>query len=89
MADYLPKIGKTCPRYDERETAGVQANFDYISEEDAILKLKAAIFMSPFITGFYANSPIRDNSLTNYKSFRALAWKYTGMTGVIFSIKTL
>lgn len=77
MADYLPKIGKLAPVM-MRETAGVQANFDYISEEDAILKLKAAIFMSPFITGFYANSPIRDNSLTNYKSFRALAWKYTG-----------
>lgn len=77
MADYLPKIGKLAPVM-MRETAGVQANFDYISEEDAILKLKTAIFMSPFITGFYANSPIRDNFLTNYKSFRALAWKYTG-----------
>ena len=51
MADYLPKIGKLAPVM-MRETAGVQANFDYISEEDAILKLKAAIFMSPFITGF-------------------------------------
>ncbi len=77
MADYLPRIGKLAPVM-MKETAGVQANFDYTSEDDAILKLKTAAYISPFATGFYANSPIRDNSLTNYKSFRALAWKYTG-----------
>ncbi len=77
MADYLPRIGKLAPVM-MRETAGVQVNFDYISEDDAILKLKTAAYMSPFITGFYANSPIRGNQLTKYKSFRALAWKYTG-----------
>ncbi len=78
MADYLPKLGKLAPVM-MRETAGVQANFDYTSEEDAILKLKTAAYMSPFITGFYANSPIRDNAVSGYKSFRALAWKYTGI----------
>lgn len=77
MADYLPKIGKLAPVM-MRETAGVQVNFDYVSEDDAILKLKTAAYMSPFITGFYANSPIRGDELTKYKSFRALAWKYTG-----------
>lgn len=77
MADYLPKIGKLAPVM-MRETAGVQVNFDYVSEDDAILKLKTAAYMSPFVTGFYANSPIRGGELTKYKSFRALAWKYTG-----------
>ncbi len=77
MAEYLPKSGKLAPVM-MRETAGVQANFDYTSEEDAILKLKTAAYISPFATGFYANSPIRDNKLSGYKSFRALAWKYTG-----------
>ncbi len=77
MAEYLPKIGKLAPVM-MRETAGVQANYDYTSGEDALFKLKTAAYMSPFITGFYANSPIRKNTLTNYKSFRALAWKYTG-----------
>lgn len=60
MAEYLPKSGKLAPVM-MRETAGVQANFDYTSEEDAILKLKTAAYISPFATGFYANSPIRDN----------------------------
>lgn len=77
MADYLPKIGKLAPVM-MRETAGSQVNIDYISEDDAILKLKAAAFMSPFVTGFFANSPIRGDEVTRYKSFRALAWKYTG-----------
>ncbi len=77
MAEYLPKSGKLAPVM-MRETAGVQANFAYTSEEDAILKLKTAAYISPFATGFYANSPIRDNKLSGYKSFRALAWKYTG-----------
>lgn len=77
MAEYLPKSGKLAPVM-MRETAGVQANFDYTSEEDAVLKLKTAAYISPFVTGFYANSPIRDNKLSGYKSFRALAWKYTG-----------
>ncbi len=77
MADYLPKIGKLAPVM-MRETAGVQVNFDYVSEDDAILKLKTAAYMSPFVTGFYANSPVRGDQLTKHKSFRALAWKYTG-----------
>ena len=78
MAAYLPKIGKLAPVM-MRETAGVQANYDYISEDDAAMKLKTAAFISPFATGFYANSPIRGGNLTKYKSFRALAWKYTGV----------
>jgi len=77
MAEYLPKIGKLSPVM-MRETAGVQANFDYTSEDDAITKLKIAAFISPFATGFYANSPVRADIKTGYKSFRALAWKYTG-----------
>lgn len=77
MSEYLPRTGKLAPVM-MRETAGVQANFDYTSEEDAILKLKTAAYISPFITGFYANSPVRDNVSSGYKSFRALAWKYTG-----------
>ncbi len=77
MANSLPKNGKFAPIM-MRETAGVQLNIDYKSEEDAIDKIRLLCFISPFLTGFFANSPIRNNKLTNYKSFRALAWKYTG-----------
>lgn len=77
MAEYLPKFGKMAPVM-MRETAGVQINLDYKNSTDARRKMKAALFLSPFLTGFFANSPFRNNKLTKYKSIRALAWKYTG-----------
>lgn len=77
MANYLFKKGKFAPIM-MRETAGIQINVDYKNAQDAELKMKTAILMSPFLTGFFANSPFRNNKLTNYKSIRALAWKYTG-----------
>lgn len=77
MAEYLPKRAKLAPVM-MRETAGVQLNVDYKSEDDAIEKIKLLSFISPFLTGFYANSPIRNNNLSGFKSFRAFAWKYTG-----------
>ena len=77
MADYLPRIGRLAPVM-MRETAGVQINLDYKNSVDAKRKIKAAILISPFLTGFFANSPFRENKLTKYKSVRALAWKYTG-----------
>ena len=76
MADYLPAQGRFSPVM-MRETAGVQVNLDYRNEEDALLKLRLAAKMSPFLTGFFANSPMRAGKTLQYKSFRTLAWKYT------------
>ncbi len=60
-----------------RETAGVQGTFDFVSEEDAMRKLKIANMLSPFVTAMFANSPIRGGVDTGYKSFRALSWLNT------------
>lgn len=76
MADYLPAQGAFSPVM-MRETAGVQVNLDYKSESDAFEKLRLAAKISPFLTGFFANSPMRAGKRLPYKSFRALAWKYT------------
>lgn len=73
MTKYLPTKGLT-PFVMMRETAGIQANFDYKSEEDAIRKLSLSLKMSPIISAIYANSPIRNSKLTGYKSFRANSW---------------
>ena len=73
MTKYLPLKGLT-PFVMMRETAGIQANFDYKSEEDAVLKLSTALKMSPIISAIYANSPIRNGKLTGYKSYRANSW---------------
>ena len=60
-----------------RETAGIQACFDFDSEEDAMQKFRIANMLSPIVTAMCANSPIRGGVDTGYKSFRALAWLNT------------
>ena len=60
-----------------RETAGIQACFDFDSEEDAMQKFRIANMLSPIVTAMFANSPIRGGVETGYKSFRALSWLNT------------
>jgi len=73
MTKYLPSKGLK-PFIMMRETAGIQANFDYKSEEDAIKKLSLALKMSPVISAIYSNSPVRGGRNTGYKSYRANSW---------------
>ena len=73
MTKYLPTKNLT-PFVMMRETAGIQSNFDYKSEQDAIRKLSLAMKMSPIVSSIYANSPVRNSKLTGYKSFRANSW---------------
>lgn len=60
-----------------RETAGIQACFDFENEDDAMRKFKIANKLTPFVTAMFANSPIRGGVDTGYKSFRALSWLNT------------
>lgn len=60
-----------------RETAGIQACFDFSSEEDAIKKFRIANKLSPFMSAIFANSPIRGGTDTGYKTFRCLSWLNT------------
>ncbi len=73
MTKYLP-LKRLEPFVMMRETAGIQVNFDYGSEEDAIRKLSLALKMSPVISAVYSNSPVRNSKLTGYKSYRANSW---------------
>ena len=60
-----------------RETAGIQACFDFKDEQDAMRKFLIANKMTPFMTAMFANSPIRGGVETGYKTFRALSWLNT------------
>ncbi len=60
-----------------RETAGIQACFDFDSEEDAMKKFRIANMLSPITTAMFANSPVRGGVDTGYKTFRALSWLNT------------
>ncbi len=86
MADYLWGILSDVMM---RETAGIQACFDYISEEDAIRKFRIANIISPFMTAMFANSPIRGGVDTGYKTFRGLSWLNTDNERCPFMSKKL
>lgn len=76
MAQYLKEQGALAPAM-MRESAGIQINCDYSSEENAILQLKFLNKIMPFMTALCANSNIRGGVDTGYRSYRALIWKYT------------
>lgn len=73
MTKYLPTVAKK-PLVMMRETAGIQASFDYKSEEDAVSKFSFALKFSPIVSAMFANSPVRNGRLTKYKSNRAVSW---------------
>jgi glutamate--cysteine ligase len=60
-----------------QQTATVQGNFDYESEEDARRKLRTALALSPVLVAVSANSPIVDGKKSGFKSFRAHIWTDT------------
>lgn len=86
MADYLWGILSDVMM---RETAGIQACYDFSSEEDAIRKFRIANIISPFITAMFANSPIRGGVDTGYKTFRGLSWLNTDNERCEFMSKKL
>lgn len=79
MTKYLPTVAKR-PLVMMRETAGIQASFDYSSEEDAIKKFSLALKLSPIISAVFANSPVRNGHLTRLKSNRCASWLDTDST---------
>ena len=76
MTKFLKDTG-SLPYVMMRETAGIQTSIDYESEEDAIKKLSLALKLSPILSCFYVNSPIRNGKLSGYKSNRLNAWLNT------------
>lgn len=86
MADYLWGILSDVMM---RETAGIQACYDYSSEEDAIRKFRISNILSPFMTAMFANSPIRGGVDTGYKTFRGLSWLNTDSERCSFMSKKL
>ncbi|MFA7658482.1 MAG: glutamate-cysteine ligase family protein [Candidatus Gastranaerophilaceae bacterium] len=86
MADYLWGILSDVMM---RETAGIQACYDFSSEEDAIRKFRLANIISPFMTAMFANSPIRGGVDTGYKTFRGLSWLNTDSERCPFMSKKL
>jgi glutamate--cysteine ligase len=73
MRRYLPTRG-TYGLDMMRRTATVQANFDYVNEEDALRKVRVSLRLSPLVTAIFANSPFYEGRLFGGRSYRARVW---------------
>jgi glutamate--cysteine ligase len=60
-----------------KQTATIQANIDYKSEEDAIKKLRIATGVNSIVTAMFANSAIYKGKETGFLTQRSYIWKYT------------
>ncbi|OJY17993.1 MAG: glutamate--cysteine ligase [Myxococcales bacterium 68-20] len=73
MREYLPTRGSLALDMMLR-TATVQANYDYLSEADAMTKMRVALKLSPLTTAMFANSPFYEGKPFGGKSYRAKVW---------------
>ncbi len=60
-----------------RQTATVQANYDFSDERDAFRKFRAALYVQPIVTAMFAASPMVNGSFVSESSFRAAVWQDT------------
>lgn len=73
MREYLPTRGSLALDMMLR-TATVQANYDYVSEADAMRKMRVALKLAPLTTALFANSPFVEGKPFGGKSMRAKVW---------------
>lgn len=73
MRDYLPTRGSMALDMMLR-TSTVQANFDFLSEADAMTKMRVGLKLAPLTAALFANSPFVEGKPFGGKSYRAKVW---------------
>ena len=81
MTEEMPKNGNLSLEM-MYQTCGTQINLDYTSEKDFIKKFKLSSFLVPLSTAIFANSPIKENKLNGYLSYRSYVWQNTARGGL-------
>jgi glutamate--cysteine ligase len=81
MTQEMPKTGKLSLEM-MYQTCGTQINLDYTSEKDFIKKFKLSSYLVPLSTAIFANSPIKENKLNGYLSYRSYVWQNTSRGGL-------
>ena len=76
MRAYMPKVGKLGLDMMFR-TCTVQANLDFCSEADMVLKFRTSLALQPIVTALYANSPFVEGKPSGYLTARANVWTDT------------
>ncbi len=76
MRAYMPTVGTRGHDMMQR-TATVQANLDFSDEADAAAKMRCVYSVSSIMTALWAASPIVDEKVSGYQSYRAWIWRDT------------
>jgi glutamate--cysteine ligase len=79
MRAYFPEQGKRSrlAHHMMKQTATVQANFDYVDEADAVAKIRTAFGVTSIVTALFAASPLSEGRPNGFKSVRAAIWLET------------
>jgi glutamate--cysteine ligase len=89
MRSYMPKVGGLGLDMMLR-TCTVQANLDFRSEADMVLKFRTSLALQPVATALFANSPFTEGKPNGFLSARANVWTdtdpdRTGMLDFVFA----
>lgn len=89
MGPYMNRVGKLGRRM-MKQTATVQANFDFSNERDAMQKMRVAMGLVPLVSGMFANSSISEGRLNGFMTLRGHIWTDTdsarsGMLPFVFN----
>jgi glutamate--cysteine ligase len=76
MRAYMPTVGTRGLGMMMR-TATVQANLDFADEADAASKLRCINSVTSILTALWACSPIVDEQVSDFQSYRAWIWRDT------------
>ncbi len=76
MRAYMPTVGTRGLDMMTR-TATVQANLDFEDEADAAAKLECLYSITSILTALWAASPIVEDKVSGYQSYRAWIWRDT------------
>jgi glutamate--cysteine ligase len=79
MRTEMPTRGRLALEMMKR-TATVQANLDYVDEDDAARKMRAAMSVTSIVTALFASSPLVDDADSGHASYRARVWLETDPT---------
>jgi glutamate--cysteine ligase len=76
MGPYMKRVGTLGQRM-MKQTATVQANFDFGDEHDAMRKLRVAMGLVPLISAMFANSSVSEGRVNGYMTLRGHVWTDT------------
>jgi glutamate--cysteine ligase len=76
MRAYMPTVGTRGLDMMLR-TATVQTNLDFADEADAAAKMRCLYSVTPILTALWAASPIVEDEVSNFQTYRAWIWRDT------------